>query len=179
MALLRCCHWHIVKTGLTLMTIASISQQYWDDAFVTTTYLINWLPSPFTHHKIPIELLFKKVSNYTFLHTFGCACWPYFHPYHSHKMDYWLTYVFFLVTAQITEVIVACRSHSVTSTSLVTWSLTNHDSHFNLPPLLPKTQPLFPQYCHPLCVFPTLPPPHTVNLIPHLNLHPYDLSSLF
>jgi len=81
-------HRHIVETGLTLMANASVPHQYWDDAFLTATYLINRLLSPVIHHKTPLELLFKQTPDYTLLRTFGCACWPYLRPYNSHKMDY-------------------------------------------------------------------------------------------
>jgi hypothetical protein len=81
-------HRHIVETGLTLLANASVPFSYWDDAFLTSTYLINCLPSPVTHNKSPLEILYHKVPDYNFLKTFGCACWPHLLPYNTHKLDF-------------------------------------------------------------------------------------------
>jgi hypothetical protein len=89
-------HRHIVETGLTLLASASLPQKYWDEAFLTATYLINRLPSPTTSNKSPLELLFKQTPDYTFLKNFGCACWPHLHPYNTHKMDFRSTRCIFL-----------------------------------------------------------------------------------
>jgi hypothetical protein len=74
-------HRHLVGTGLTLLANATIPHSYWDEAFVTASYLINRLPSPVTFHKSPLELLFHQTPYYNFLKTFGCACWPHLRPY--------------------------------------------------------------------------------------------------
>jgi hypothetical protein len=89
-------HRHIVETGLTLLASASLPQKYWDDAFLTATYLINRLPSPVTSNKSPLELLFKQTPDYNFLKIFGCACWPHLRPYNTHKMDFRSTRCIFL-----------------------------------------------------------------------------------
>jgi len=81
------CHRHIVDIGLTLLAHSNVPFKYWDDAFDTACYLINRLPS-LTRPKSPFELLFNKLSDYTFLETFGCECWPYLRPYNSHKFSY-------------------------------------------------------------------------------------------
>jgi len=61
---------------------------YWDEAFLTATYLINRLPYPVTNNKSPVELLFQKSSDYNFLKVFGCACWPHLRPYNQHKLAF-------------------------------------------------------------------------------------------
>jgi hypothetical protein len=38
-------HRHIIEVGLALLAHASIPLKYWEDAFVTATYLINRTPS--------------------------------------------------------------------------------------------------------------------------------------
>lgn len=85
--LIKRCQYHIIETGLTLMANMSILQQYWDDSFITTTYLINHLLSLVIQQKTPLELI-KQPPDYTFLRIFECACWPYLHLYNSHKMNY-------------------------------------------------------------------------------------------
>uniref|UniRef100_A0A2N9HK34 Integrase catalytic domain-containing protein n=1 Tax=Fagus sylvatica TaxID=28930 RepID=A0A2N9HK34_FAGSY len=81
-------HRHIVETGLTLLATASVPFSYWDEAFLTSAYLINCLPSPVTKNKSPLEILYHKTPDYNFLKTFGYACWPHLRPYNTHKFDF-------------------------------------------------------------------------------------------
>jgi histone deacetylase 1/2 len=69
-------HRHIVEVGLSLLAYASMPLKYWDEAFLTTVYLINRLPSRIIQSKTPIECLLGKSSDYSLLRIFGCACWP-------------------------------------------------------------------------------------------------------
>jgi histone deacetylase 1/2 len=39
-------HRHIVEVGLSLLSHASIPLNFWDEAFLTASYLINCVPSP-------------------------------------------------------------------------------------------------------------------------------------
>jgi histone deacetylase 1/2 len=81
-------HRHIVETGLTLLSHASVPYFYWSDAFTTTYFLINRLPTRLLHMKTPLELLLHETPNYTFLKVFGCACWPHTRPYNNHKLEF-------------------------------------------------------------------------------------------
>uniref|UniRef100_A0A803Q615 Integrase catalytic domain-containing protein n=1 Tax=Cannabis sativa TaxID=3483 RepID=A0A803Q615_CANSA len=81
-------HRHIVEMGLTLLAQAGIPQKYWWDAFQTSVYLINRLPTPVLKGKSPLEVLFGKKPDYKFLKTFGCTCYPCLRPYQSHKFQY-------------------------------------------------------------------------------------------
>jgi hypothetical protein len=81
-------HRHIVKTGLSLLAHASMPLKFWDEAFLTTTYLINRLPSKVSHDLTPLECLFEHRPDYSFLRTFGCAYWPHLHPYNTHKVQF-------------------------------------------------------------------------------------------
>ena len=79
---------HLVETCLTLLANASLTTLYWDEAFLTASYLINRLPSPVTKNKSPLELLYNRTPDYNFLKTFGCACWPHLRPFNRHKLDF-------------------------------------------------------------------------------------------
>jgi hypothetical protein len=70
--------------------------KYWDEAFLTTFYLINRLPSRVIHNKTPIELLFKSPPDYSFLRTFGCAVWPNLRSYNQRKLQLRYTQCVFL-----------------------------------------------------------------------------------
>jgi histone deacetylase 1/2 len=81
-------HRYIVEVGLSLLAHASMPLKFWDEAFLTATYLINILPSPVTDGVTPLEKLFNQPPNYTTLRTFGCACWPNMRPYNTHKLQF-------------------------------------------------------------------------------------------
>ena len=66
-------HRHIVEVGLSLLAHASMPLKFWDEAFLTATYLINRLPSKVTNGLTPLELLFKQIPDYKSLRTCGCA----------------------------------------------------------------------------------------------------------
>ena len=84
----ECKHKHIVEMGLTLLANASMPLKFWDEAFTTTCFLINRLPSPLLHNKSPFEILFHQTPDYDFLKVFGYACWPHLCPYNQHKLDF-------------------------------------------------------------------------------------------
>jgi hypothetical protein len=79
---------HIIEVGLSLLSHASMPLKYWDEAFLTATYLINRLPSRVIQGDTPYYRVFKETPNYGFLRTFGCACWPNLRPYNSHKLQF-------------------------------------------------------------------------------------------
>jgi hypothetical protein len=84
----ECKHRHIIETSLSLLAHAYVPLKFWDEAFQMATYLINRLPSKVIDDSSPLESLFNQTSDYAFLHTFGCACWPHIHPYNSHKLKF-------------------------------------------------------------------------------------------
>jgi histone deacetylase 1/2 len=70
--------------------------KFWDEAFLTTTFLINLLPSKLIDHDKPVERLLHTPPNYEALRVFGCACWPNLHSYNNHKLPFRSTRFVFL-----------------------------------------------------------------------------------
>jgi hypothetical protein len=81
-------HRHIVETGLALLAHAHVPIKFWDVAFLTTTYLINRMPTRVIDNTNLLELLFHTSPNYSMLRIFGCACWPHLWPYNNHKLSF-------------------------------------------------------------------------------------------
>jgi histone deacetylase 1/2 len=81
-------HRHIVEVGLSLLAHAHMPLKFQDEAFLTTTYLINHVPSKIINSDTSLERLFKTKPDYTSLRTFGCACWPNLRPYNTHKLSF-------------------------------------------------------------------------------------------
>lgn len=73
-------HRHIVETALTLLAASFIPHTYWDEAFVTTTFLVTRLPTKILDNISPFEKLFLRSPNYNILQVFGCAYWPHLRP---------------------------------------------------------------------------------------------------
>lgn len=51
-------HRHITETGLTLLANSSMPLKYWSEAFETTTFLINRMPTVVLGGESPIQKLF-------------------------------------------------------------------------------------------------------------------------
>ena len=52
-------HRHIVEVGLALLAQASMPLKFWDEAFVTATYLINRTPTRLLQNSTPLERLYN------------------------------------------------------------------------------------------------------------------------
>jgi hypothetical protein len=81
-------HRHLVETGLAFLPHALVPLNFWDEAFESSCYLINRLPSKVTSHKSPYEILFKSSPDYAFLKVYGYEYWPFLHPYNSNKLAF-------------------------------------------------------------------------------------------
>nr|GEW20170.1 retrovirus-related Pol polyprotein from transposon TNT 1-94 [Tanacetum cinerariifolium] len=67
----------------SLLSQARLPPEYWVEALLTATYLLNILPSTSINNDIPYTKLFNKATSYTHLRTFGCLCYPYTFPPHK------------------------------------------------------------------------------------------------
>jgi len=76
-----------VETRLTFLSHASISLRFWPHAFVTSVYLINRMPTQTLNLCSPYKKIFGSSPNYSKLKVFGCLCYPWLHPYTSHKLE--------------------------------------------------------------------------------------------
>lgn len=83
----ECCHRHIIETGLSLLTQASMPSQYWYEAFQTDVFLINRMPTSINNHKSYFQILFCHPPDYKFLCTFGSIYWPNLRPFNCHKTN--------------------------------------------------------------------------------------------
>jgi hypothetical protein len=61
--------------------------KFWDEAFSTAVFLINRLPSKVINNETPYERLLQQTPDYSFLRTFGCACWPNLRPFNNKKLS--------------------------------------------------------------------------------------------
>jgi histone deacetylase 1/2 len=86
-------HWNSSSpncgVGLALLAHSYLPNIFWEDASSTAVYIINRLSTLILQHKSPYEMVNNSKPDFNFLLVFGCACWPYLHPYNKHKMDFW------------------------------------------------------------------------------------------
>ena len=83
----ECKHRHIVETGLVLLAHVDVPIKFWDDTFLTSTYLINRLPTRIIDKKkcSLLRAFFHTPPNYS---VFWCACWPHLRPYNKQKLSF-------------------------------------------------------------------------------------------
>lgn len=60
----------------------------WDEAFLATVCLINCTPNKLLAFSTPMECLYNKNPDYTFLRVFGSACLPNLRPYNTRKLQF-------------------------------------------------------------------------------------------
>jgi hypothetical protein len=80
-------HRHLIDTTLALLATSSLPKKFWDDAYLTSCYLINRLSTPLLKNLSPFEKLFSQVPDYKFLKIFGYQCFPNLRAYNSHKFS--------------------------------------------------------------------------------------------
>jgi len=64
-------HRHLLNVGHALRFHANLPLKFWGESLLTTTYLINQLPTPVLNHKSPYKILYGRPLTYTLLHIFG------------------------------------------------------------------------------------------------------------
>jgi len=77
---------HIMEMGLSLLAQSHLSTLFWVDAFITSVFIINRLPSSVLENVSPFFKLFNKGPDYSLFRSFGCSCFPLLHPYSNHKL---------------------------------------------------------------------------------------------
>jgi hypothetical protein len=55
---------HLINTTLALLATSSLPKKFWDDARLTSYYLINRLPTPLLKNLSPFEKLFSQTPDY-------------------------------------------------------------------------------------------------------------------
>jgi transposase InsO family protein len=67
-------HRHIIETTRTLLIANQVPKDFWAEAALTATYLINRMPSSSLQNITPIEKLMNISPDYSRLRIFGCKC---------------------------------------------------------------------------------------------------------
>jgi histone deacetylase 1/2 len=84
----ECKHRHIVEVGLALLANASMLLNFWDEAFLIATHLINMLPPLSLTMRLQWSVFFMKHQTTPLFGFFGCAYWPNLCPYNSLKLAF-------------------------------------------------------------------------------------------
>ncbi|KAJ0016814.1 hypothetical protein Pint_10281 [Pistacia integerrima] len=74
--------------GLTLLAQSSIPKKFWVDAFLTSIFIINRLPTKVLNFSSPFECLFHLPLDFSYFCSFGCQCFPCLRPYMPNKLPY-------------------------------------------------------------------------------------------
>ena len=73
--------------GLTLLYQSKLPMKYWVDAFLTSIFIINRLPTNKLNMESPFLKLFGTNPNYENLRSFGFRCYPYLRNYGKDKFS--------------------------------------------------------------------------------------------
>lgn len=138
-----------MEMGLSLLAQSHFPNQFWDDAFLRSAYIINWLRTPLLSNESAFSKLFHQTPDYTLLRVFGCACNPLLRPYLPHKLAFKSKQCIFLGFSSNHIGYEQCFdpiSHLVyLSCNVVFDEKSFHDQHRSLL-LICHRPPLFPTY---------------------------------
>ena len=80
-------HRHLLCIVRALQIQSQLPIKFWGDCVLHAAYLINRLPSPLLHDKIPFELLFHKLPDYSHVKVFDCLCFSSTIPHNRSKFS--------------------------------------------------------------------------------------------
>lgn len=65
-------HRHLLQITRALLFQSGLPSQFWGEALLYATYLVNRLPTKLLGWKTPFEILYSKQMDYNNIRTFGC-----------------------------------------------------------------------------------------------------------
>lgn len=71
------CHCTIQKLGMMMEFHSGVPKHFWDEAFATTTFLINKIRTAIFDLQSPFSILQETSPNYHSFHVFGSKYYPY------------------------------------------------------------------------------------------------------
>lgn len=83
---------HLLEVAWGLLFTCNVPKRFWGEAILTTSYLINKMPSYVLKFKFPYQLLLEKYHNSHFisyipLKIFGCTAFVHIHQQNRSKLD--------------------------------------------------------------------------------------------
>jgi hypothetical protein len=89
-------HRHIMEMGLSLLAQSHLAPIFWVDAFLTSIFIINRLPTSILGNVSPYFKLLNKSPDYSLFRSFGCSCFPLLRPYSTNKLMFRSKHCIFL-----------------------------------------------------------------------------------
>ncbi|RVW35033.1 Retrovirus-related Pol polyprotein from transposon TNT 1-94 [Vitis vinifera] len=92
---------HLMEVARSLMIASNVPKQLWGEAILTTTYLINRMPSRILQFKTPCQILlaaypFARIISSILVKVFGCTAFVHIHKSQRRKLDPTATKCIFL-----------------------------------------------------------------------------------